>query len=65
MKIDIKKAYKQVLADLKANQRWCKDYSMGCYSCSVGRMIEDLESYVDLMFFKEVLKKKKNENIKK
>ena len=57
MKISIKQAYKVVLADLKVNQKWCKDYSMGCYTCAVSRMIEDLECYVDLMFWKDKKKK--------
>ena len=58
MKISIKQAYKVVLVDLKANQKWCKDYSMGCYTCAVGRMIEDLECYTDLMFRKDKISKK-------
>lgn len=47
MKIDIKKYYKVVLVDLKAEYKPCKDYSMGCYNCANGRLIEDLETYYD------------------
>ena len=52
MKIDIEKYYKIVLVDLKAEHQKCEDYCLGCYSCQVFRMIQDLQCYYELMIFK-------------
>lgn len=60
MNIDIEKYYKVVLADLKSSHQKCEDYCLGCYSCQVGRMIEDLQCYYELMIWK-VKKNKNNE----
>lgn len=53
MKINIQKYYKVVLADLKTNHRKCEDHCLGCYSCQVYRMIQDLQCYYELMIWKK------------
>jgi hypothetical protein len=50
MKIDIKKYYKVVIVDMKAEHEPCKDYSMGCPNCCITRLIEDLETYYEIQF---------------
>lgn len=47
-KSELQLAYEMVIKDLK-KQTKCKNYCFSCFDCGLKRLVEDLESFYDLM----------------